>query len=59
MGFINRMDQNMAKYRIGIQMKKWWWSKFVWMVDVVPQSVSVLYRINKDDGDESLPVLAF
>ena len=32
---------------------------FVWMVDVVPQSAWVLYRINKDEGDETLPVLAF
>ena len=29
------------------------------MVDVVLQGVWVLYRINKDEGDESLPVLAF
>ena len=35
MGFANRMDQNVAKYRIGIQMKKWCWFSFVWMIDVV------------------------
>ena len=29
------------------------------MVDVVIQGAWVLYRINKDKGDESLPVLAF
>ena len=29
------------------------------MVDVVPQSEWVLYRINKDEGNESLPLLAF
>ena len=29
------------------------------MVDVVPQNARVLYRINKDKGDESLPLLAF
>ena len=28
-GFFNRMDQNVAKYRTGIRMKKWWWSPFV------------------------------
>ena len=32
MGFVNRMDQNVFKYRLGIRMKKWWWSPFVWMV---------------------------
>ena len=49
----------MANYRIGIQMKKWWWSPFVWMVDVVLQGARVLHRINKDEGDESLPFLVF
>ena len=29
------------------------------MIDVVLQGVWVLYRINKDEGDESLPLLAF
>ena len=29
------------------------------MVDVVPQNVWVLYRIKKDESDESLPLLAF
>ena len=59
MGFVNRMDQSVANYRIGIQMKKWWWSPFVWMVDVVLQGARVLHRINKDEGDESLPFLVF
>ena len=59
MGFVNRMDQSMANYRIGIQMKKWWWSPFVWMVDVVLEDARVLRRINKDEGDESLPFLIF
>ena len=40
-------------------MKKWWWFPFVWMVDVVIQGAWVLYRINKDKDDESLPLLAF
>ena len=29
------------------------------MVDVVLQGVGVFYRINKDEDDESLPLLAF
>ena len=40
-------------------MKKWWWSLFVGMVDVVSQGAPVLYRINKNEGNESLPLLAF
>ena len=55
MGFVNRMEQWPG---IGIRMKKLWWSSCVSMVDVVIQGVWVLYRINKDKGDESLALLA-
>ena len=51
------MDQKAAKY--WYQNEKWWWLPFVSMVDVVLQGACVLYRINKDEGDESLPLLAF
>ena len=57
--FVNRMNQNMVNCRIGNQMKKWWWLPFVWMVDVVLQRAWVFYRIKKDEGDESLPLLVF
>ena len=40
-------------------MKKRWWFPLVLMVDVVIQGARVLYRINKDKGDESLPLLTF
>ena len=56
MGFVNIMDQNMAKYRIGVQIKK--------MV-VVPVCLngrccsSGCVGINQDKGDESQPPLAF
>ena len=32
-GFVNRMDQNVAK--CWYPNEKWWWFPFVWMVDVV------------------------
>ena len=35
-------------------MKNWWWSPFVWVINVVPQGALVLHRINKDEGDESV-----
>ena len=44
---------------IGTRMKKWWWFQLVWMVDVVLQGAWVLYPINKDEGNESLPLLGF
>ena len=59
MGFANRMDQNVAKYRIGIRMKKWWWFPFFWMLDVFLQWAQVLHCINWDKGDKPLPLLAF
>ena len=59
MGFVNRMDQKVAKYITGIPMKKWWWSSFVSMIDVVLQGVRVLHRVNKDEDNESLPLLGF
>ena len=37
MAFVDRMDQNLVKCRIGIQIKKWWWSPLFWMVYVVIQ----------------------
>ena len=52
MGFADRMDQNVAKYKIGIRMN-------AWMVDIVPHNVQVLCRINKDECYESLSFLAF
>ena len=59
MSLVNRMDQNVAKYRTGIRMKKRWWFLFVWVIDVALQGAWLLYRIKKDEGDESLPLLAF
>ena len=48
------MNQNVAKYRIDIRMKEWWWSHFAWIVDVVLQNERVLQLINRDEGDDSL-----
>ena len=57
------MDWSVSKYKIGIRMKKWWWFPFAYMLDVsmlnvVVQKAWVLYHINKDEVDESLPFLA-
>ena len=43
----------MVKYRIGID------SGGPRLLDVVLQNVWMLYCINKDEGDESLPLVAF
>ena len=52
-----RMD--VSKYKIVIRMKKWSWFPFAYIVDVFLQNALVLYHINKDEGDESLPLLAW
>ena len=44
---------------IVIRMRTSWWFLFVWIADVAIQSLSLLYRINKDRGDESLSLLVF
>ena len=59
MSLVKRMDQKVAKHRIGISMKKWWWYPFVWMVDIVLQGVWVLHCIKWDKGDECLPLWLF
>ena len=59
MGFVDRMDQNVAKYRIGIRMKKWWWAPFAWMIDVAIQNAWILNRINRAEGDTNYSLLAF
>lgn len=34
MGGVDRMDKDVARYRIGIRGKKWWWPIFTWLLDV-------------------------
>lgn len=34
MGGTDLMDQNVARYRIAIRSKKWWWCIFSWMLDI-------------------------
>ena len=53
------MDQSVANRRIGIRIKKWWWSPFAWIVDVALQGTWVLYRVNEEEGDEPLRFLVF
>ena len=44
MGGTDRMDQNIAAYRIGIRSKMWWWSLFIWLVDVSIRNAHYLYK---------------
>ena len=53
------MDQRVAKYRIGIWMKKRLWGPFTLIVNAVPQNTWMLYFITKDHDNKSLPLLAY
>lgn len=54
MGGVDRMDQNIAKYRISIRSKKWWWPVFAYCIDLSVQQVWHLYRAT--DANKQLPL---
>ena len=31
---VDRLDENIAKVRVAIRMKKWWWPMFSWLLNV-------------------------
>lgn len=45
MGGVDRMDQNVSLYRIGIHGKKWWSTIFTWMIDVAIENAWQLHRV--------------
>jgi DNA excision repair protein ERCC-6 len=58
MGGIDRMDQNIAKYRIAIRSKKWWWSIFAFCLDLAVQQTWHLYRATPTGEENPLDLLA-
>lgn len=44
MGGTDRMDQNIAKIRTNIRIKKWWWALFCFALDVSVQNAWLLHR---------------
>ena len=46
MGGTDPMDGNVAKYRIAIQGKKWWWPIFTWLIDVSINNAWILLMKN-------------
>lgn len=45
MGGVDRMDENISLYRIGIHGKKWWSCIFTWMIDASIQNAWQLHRV--------------
>ena len=59
MGGVDRADQNVSAYRIGIRSKKWWWALFAWVPDMIMQNAWVLYRRYKAPSDPNYDLLSF
>lgn len=59
MGGTDRMDQNIATYRINVRSKKWWWSLFAYMPDVAMQNAWLLYRKSPAALSKQMDLLQF
>lgn len=59
MGGVDRMDQNISKYRTSIRIKKWWWPFFAYMLDVSVQNAWLLYRLCASNEKSPLDLLGF
>lgn len=44
MGGVDRMDENLQFYGIGVGGKKWWWNCFAWCIDTAVHNAWQLYR---------------
>jgi len=53
MGGVDRMDQNISQYRIGIRGKKWFSSIVLYIIDIAVQNAWQLHRMyNKNKMDQ-------
>ena len=43
MGGVDRCDQNISLYRIGVKSRKWWWPLFIWIPDMIMQNCWLFY----------------
>ncbi|KAG5867194.1 hypothetical protein JTB14_031963 [Gonioctena quinquepunctata] len=49
MGGTDLMEENIARWRISLRGKKWWWCLFIWLLDAAIQNAWVL---NKQSGNK-------
>jgi hypothetical protein len=59
MGGVDRLDQNVATYRISIRTKKWWWPVFSFLVSASVNNAWLLYRQSVSSDTEKLDLLEF
>lgn len=55
MGGVDRMDENISLYRVGVRGKKWWFPIFTWLLDTAIHNAWILKR----KTEKSLPFLDF
>lgn len=59
MGGVDRMDENIASYRINIRNKKWYWPMISYLLSVSMNNAWLLYRMNPKGREEYLDFLGF
>ena len=59
MGGVDRMDQNIDNYRVGIRSKKWWWPVFMFCIDTSCHNAWQLCRKLPNSEYSSLDYLGF
>lgn len=59
MGGVDRMDQNVDNYRVGIRSKKWWWPVLMFCLDTSVHNAWQLYRKSEKSKVEPLDYLSF
>lgn len=58
-GRVDRMDQNVGNYRIGVRSKKWWWPVLVFCIETSVHNAWQLYRKTEGGMQETLDFLEF
>ena len=57
---VDRLDENIAKVRLAIRMKTWWWPMFSWLLNVSVNNAWQTYRmLARSQQLESLDLLSF
>lgn len=59
MGGVDRLDQNVATYRIAIRTKKWWWPVFSFLISATVNNAWLLYRETESYKADKLDLLEF
>lgn len=59
MGGVDRMDENIAKMRVNIRGKKWYWQLLSFLLNVSVNNAWQLYRWNVKTKPEQLDLLNF